>query len=52
MFGLRTSRINENRNNNRIAFNLFQGDTDEFNENMEYEEALTKRGKVKNKSKI
>ena len=52
MFGLRTSRFYENINNNKIALNLFQGDIKDFNENDEFEDILTKRGKVKNKSKI
>ena len=52
MIGLRTSRFNENANNNKIALNFFQGDINDFNENDECEDILTKRGKVKNKSKI
>lgn len=53
MIGLRTSRFNENKTNNKIALNLFKDDIDDFDENIEYEEALTKRGgKNKNKSKI
>ena len=53
MFGLRTSRFYEKRNNNnKIALNLFQGDINDYNENDEYEDILTKRGKVKDKSKI
>ena len=53
MFGLRTSRFYENRNNNnKIALNLFQGDINDYNENDEYEDMLTKRGKVKDKNKI
>lgn len=52
MFGLRTSRFCENSNNNKIALNLFQGDINDFDENEEYEDILTKRGKVKNRAKI
>ena len=52
MIGLRTSRFNENTNKNKIALNLFQGDIDNIDETDEYEEMLTKRGKIKNKSKI
>lgn len=53
MFGLRTSRFYEKRNNNnKIALNLFQGDINDYNENDEYEDILTKRGKVKDKNKI
>lgn len=52
MFGLRTSRFYEKRNNYQIALNLFQGDINDFNELEESEDILTKRGKVKNKSKI
>ena len=53
MFVLGTSRFYEKRNaNNKIALNLFQGDIDDYNENDQYEEILTKRGKMKNKSKI
>ena len=52
MLGLRTSRFNDNKNN-KIALNLFKDDIDDFDENIEYEEALTKRGgKNKNKTKI
>ena len=52
MIGLRTSRYYENANNNKIALNFFQGDINDFNENDECNDMLTKRGKVKNKSKI
>ena len=53
MFGLRTSRFYEKRNNNnKIALNLFQGDINDYNENDEYEDILTKRGKVKDRNKI
>ena len=43
MIGLRTSRFNENKTNNKIALNLFKDDIDDFDENIEYEEAITKR---------
>ena len=54
MISLKTSRFYEKRNKNKIALNLFQGEIDDYdcNENDEYEDILTKRGKVKNKSKI
>ena len=52
MISLRTSRYYENANNNKIALNFFQGDINDFNENDECNDMLTKRGKVKNKSKI
>ena len=51
---MRTSRFYEkNNNNNKIALNLFQGDINDYNENDdEFGDILTKRGKVKNKAKI
>ena len=52
MLGLRTSRFGQNNNTNKIALNLFQGDINDFNDNDEYEDILTKRGKVKNREKI
>ena len=52
MFGQITSRFYEIRNNNNIALNLLQDDMKDYNENDEYDDILTKRGKIKNKSKI
>ena len=52
MFDPITSRFNEKNNSDKIALNLFQEDIKDYNENDEYEDILTKRGKNKNKSKI
>ena len=52
MFGQITSRFYENINSNKITLNLLQDDMKDYNKNDEYDDILTKRGKIKNKSKI